>query len=448
MRVYFVLVILCTAVLSSCVRADLQDKFDGVILMGAYGDALGAPTEGVGLGDRIVNWRSCALKDAKVWYNSTAQEKNCWGVWPPTTVVDSGGPNPVPTDDTCYKMYLLEPFLQLMLQEGTVTADFESQFKQYLVKQSYAEYNQTATWPNDWLLWNTRAMTADWLVMMDAAQIAPVATSRPHGNNTFYNSNQSVCFGLYLYLVTAASWYQSSPYEVYTVYSNITQFDYSYGKQITGLTGALLANAVNKTTTPDSFVDWFRNTTDMYLTDWSAKARNDEEAANLLNITTYLGRVDAAVENLRAVSYGNETAALHGYWEFVNNASLSPQTPMKLQDPMVMFGLIRFALGVSNNATSPDGGLMESFRLITAAPADDDTVASFMGLLVGGYFGADTLIASSTFECSEQEDPAITLGTQLGQLDLVLQNIYGYRYQDGGKLLMQLASVASPAFAM
>jgi len=60
-------------------KTSIQDKLEGMLLLGAFGDALGAKNENVGLSDQISPDVSCVLSATGSFYNQTWQEQNCWG---------------------------------------------------------------------------------------------------------------------------------------------------------------------------------------------------------------------------------------------------------------------------------------------------------------------------------------------------------------------------------
>lgn len=71
-------------------------------------------------------------------------------------------------------------------------------------------------------------------------------------------------------------------------------------------------------------------------------------------------------------------------------------------------------------------------QLMTSAPADTDTLASFFGMIVGGYFGESLLRTAVTCHC---EDTAVNLNDQLATISEVLISIYGIDYKHRAELL-------------
>jgi hypothetical protein len=61
----------------------IKDKFKGMILLGAFGDSLGAPTEDFNSNGNSTpkENRTCELSIATNWYNDKYYP-NCWKIWP------------------------------------------------------------------------------------------------------------------------------------------------------------------------------------------------------------------------------------------------------------------------------------------------------------------------------------------------------------------------------
>lgn len=103
---------------------------------------------------------------------------------------------------------------------------------------------------------------------------------------------------------------------------------------------------------------------------------------------------------------------------------------MKLRDPLTMLGLVTAALAYEPlNDTCQ---IMSLMQLITSAPADTDTLASFFGTIIGGYFG-ETLLRTDV-DC-QYAGTAVNLTEQLSILTDVLISIYGVDYKQRAALL-------------
>ena len=104
--------------------SELVNRISGMILLGAYGDAYGAEHETRGhIHDDPFPKRLPARNLAN----------HHWGTWLPAASI----PNPatgVPTDDTSYKLFILYPWLEDVLENGgdlteTSFRDFLSRLK-------------------------------------------------------------------------------------------------------------------------------------------------------------------------------------------------------------------------------------------------------------------------------------------------------------------------------
>lgn len=60
-------------------QSTINDKLEGMLILGAFGDALGAKNENAGLSDQISPNVTCLLSPTGSFYNTSQQEQNCWG---------------------------------------------------------------------------------------------------------------------------------------------------------------------------------------------------------------------------------------------------------------------------------------------------------------------------------------------------------------------------------
>ena len=91
-----------------------EDKFRGMLLLGGFGDALGAPTElhNTAAGNYTQHaWRRrCSLSVASRWYNQTLYP-NTWEIWPPPNYIKG------------LKVECFFPLLHFLLGSATTVAD-------------------------------------------------------------------------------------------------------------------------------------------------------------------------------------------------------------------------------------------------------------------------------------------------------------------------------------
>ena len=100
LKVFVVAVLCCVGKSEARLLSDEInfDKAKGMILMGAYGDALGCPTEQECQSGQIWLNKTCELSQ----YIYSSYHSSEWGVWPnQTLILNSKG---VITDDTSFRI--------------------------------------------------------------------------------------------------------------------------------------------------------------------------------------------------------------------------------------------------------------------------------------------------------------------------------------------------------
>ena len=253
------------------------DKLKGMILLGALGDALGCPTEETcQSGDNYSNY-SCSLQP----YVSSSYHASEWGVWPnQSQIVGEYG---VVTDDTSFRISLLEPWLLRDCSSALNASNFcddskisikktfqdlnESLFKIYINNTDSGLYNfenldEINSNSNSNSNRNVKKlseiaikrekMLADFVVIMNDANLEPIIpVNMTHGNNPFYISGLPVVFGSYMYIELGGLIFNI--YDIYNTthwnyISNYTKLDTDYGHIYTGLLISLLAEALNTNT--------------------------------------------------------------------------------------------------------------------------------------------------------------------------------------------------------
>ncbi|MBK8502631.1 MAG: ADP-ribosylglycohydrolase family protein [Saprospiraceae bacterium] len=214
---------------SSLTREIYHDKVLGMIIGSAIGDAMGAPTE---------MWHRDAIATQLGYVaqpEAVIREGSPEGPW--AYNLPAGGT----TDDTRWK-YLITEFINGQNLMALKTRDF-AQFIIDLYLDEKSEVNKKESFGPDEVETEIRQMT--WL--QEWAKVAkPYIDNDLDGfreaANRFYGGEMA-CAGM-LYAPSIGAYYPGQPEKAYQESFNLSLFDLGYARDITGLTAAYVAKAM------------------------------------------------------------------------------------------------------------------------------------------------------------------------------------------------------------
>ncbi len=360
--------------------AFLRDKFAGMILLGAYGDALGARHEPAGLqgaaGDPD---RARQLAPAHT-YQPREALGGPWWVWVDGADIPAGLKG-VPTDDSAFRLMILHPWLSSL--DGRLPE--ESLFVDWLEGQQSAPAEPAGS------SWQDRrdAQIRDWLVMFaDARRGSERARSGASSSdpfqhspgNPFFRVNVPVVFGMFMYLEVAALFASLEPRRVMDRFSTYCMLDQGYAGEITGLFAALTASAVS--TPPDNvdFSSWYHEEVQRLL----ARPLSPSQHTSLLR-NTFDSAWRWGVEHRSQP----EQEVLLGFKREIYEAPLPGQRDTagyRVFDPLLFFRMMSAILAYARDDAA------QALTLLASSPGDADTLPSMLGALMGAWYGRDALL--------------------------------------------------------
>ncbi len=371
------------------VNEGYRDKIRGMILLGAYGDALGVPHEPAGLrGEVGYPGATRRLRPAGEFHDGPGQP---WAIWPPAEVAATH--RGVPSDDTACRLALLEPWLAAVA--GRRRAFDESSFFEWMQEREAALAARPDRGPDDWLMRMAAAQMADWLVMRDVAA-GRTQRARARGRNAFYQPGVPMCFGVFLYLEAAAAFGDVSPDRTRHVFGDLCILDEGCAAAVTAALAVCLARAVGSDPheARSSFAAW-----------WFAQLRAERDTLARCgdhDVAAALDRIIGVSEHFAAAAGPHDDhTLLHRYRQEVHD----PRTALlgcgsSPHDPLAVLLLM--------TAMTAAGGddLVRTFRLLAAAPGDCDTAGSFLGLIAGAWHGERRLrtVTASNVRLADELD--------------------------------------------
>jgi len=400
-----------------------EDKFRGMLLLGGFGDALGAPTElhNTAAGNYTQHaWRRrCSLSVASRWYNQTLYP-NTWEIWPPPNYIK--GLKGVVTDDTSQRIAILQSWLETVNASGKKLN--EADFQSWMLSMDNALYNMTLKEPEDWYNLRRREMIADFLCMFSVEEGNSTGCKR--GNNSFYIENATACFGLYSYISLGAA-VDPQTYNFSTTYSYFRDFaslDQFYGHEVTGLAVALVSSAFSVVAPSESCSQWMHHQLSSWLPRLIGRAKTTTERLYLLFIWRSLLQSWNFGEHL-ARENASEVSFLKKYVSDIYlNPNITQQQPMKPHDPLTMLSLIMACLSFARD------NLPYAFELLTSSAGDTDTNGAFLGIICGAYYGYSNL---SELTCDNS-----TLGIEMSFVETFLNGFYDFNVTSAASLFFHL----------
>ncbi len=347
---------------------NIIDAVRGMLLLGAYGDALGAPHEHDGLAGRITDPEDLGrLARASTFYPPDTPGQPWW-VWADANAVQTM--RGLLTDDTSFRMMLLHPWLaQTAGRRALMT---ESAFFEWLHREK--EQTTTIAYPPG--LWRSRQqqITA-WLRIYEAAENGQ--------SESFFAPDVPVVFGLFMYLDLAVLYGDDDPVKVYTLFRNCSLLDQGSAGVFTGLLAGILAAGVRTQTSPAQFTDGFIDTAWQLIKEAASEATDRElqdlhTAKEVLENMVHFGKVHRPnsghtfLKTFRAQIYTDTALPFH-------------TSPSHLKNYHPLLFWVQIISTLAYTADRP----FEALRILSAGVGDTDTVASILGSIMGTWMGYD-----------------------------------------------------------
>ena len=343
-----------------------SDTIRGMLLMGAYGDALGAPHENDGLEGQIINPEDLGrMVSASTFYKPDTPGQPWW-VWADAIVVQAM--RGLLTDDTSFRMMLLHPWLAQTVDNREAMT--EPAFREWL-KQGQ-ETSTSMAYPDG--LWRSREQQRiAWLQMYEAAE---------NGfSEAFFAPDVPIVFGLFMYLDLAVLYADADPFEVYTLFKDFSVLDQGSAGVFTGLLAGILAAGAGKNISSDRFTEFFIDSA-RHLIDQAISRATSQELKDLhlakqsLEAMIHFGEAHRTksgylfLETFRTQIYGDASQPFND----------SPPH-LKNYHPLLFWMQITSTLAYAHDRP------LEALRILSAGVGDTDTLASMLGSMMGAWMG-------------------------------------------------------------
>ena len=342
-----------------------RERLRGMMLLSAYGDALGADHE-------TNNAIHPAPFPKQLPQQTLDPEPDKWGYWVTTNELDSTAKG-VTTDDTAFKLFLLHPWLQQILVG-------DSQLGETAFVEFISELKLTTLQP-DWIGPPRNAQIVSWLDMYRASEV-PEASE-------FFAPNVPIVFGLFLFLELAAIRTQYDPVENYRYFRNATVLDQGYASTATGFLTAItsLAFSSDPSQPSERFDRWLVDQSMNLIDELNSINLDHDEVATIQRIVTTMSELG---EQQRGRSP-------HDFMVAFEETVITPHNPPFMSEPFAkpVHDPFRMLAEMYAAATYAEGDPYKTMRAVAFGSGDSDTVSAFLGTLQGIWFGEQRLRENS-----------------------------------------------------
>ena len=364
-----------------------EDKIRGMLLLGAYADALGAAQESQEMPTPDPVPKTLAPRDMPEWGEA-------WGTWLPAIVhAKRVG---MPTDSTCYRLCTLHPWLAAI-------ATGERTFDETSLQAFMTQLQHEPLYP-EWYSFACKDQLKDWSAMFQAQQEGR--------SEAFFNPGVPIIFGLYLYLEAATVHHGVTPIETFAIYKRQARLDQGYAKIVTAFLATLVSLAVQEIPTAAAFSDWFFRSSLLLLEDLE---RSGSEAQALPTVRSLLDSMQEFGTGLKGRTEATFNTA---FKERVIDPSQPPFLNQSflggVADPYRTLAQIAATIAYAND--DPAAAL----RTIAYSYGDTDAIASLLGTLMGAWYGEQGLYATPSQGVDLRTEIAVVESnlTELFHLDL------------------------------
>jgi len=358
-------------------RAQLYDKMLGMLVGSAIGDAMGAPTE---------MWSRYNIKVEYGFVDSLdnmIREPSPEGTW------DFNLPAGGTTDDTRWKILLSD----YMIREGkglyTRNGPDPYAFARYLedrYESEIAALKSTDSFDPEPFEAKTRRMA--WL--QEWAVVArPFARKDIEGYSyalsRFYGG-EMVCAGL-LYTPMIGMAYPGSSEKAYSAAYSLSIFDLGYARDISAITAAMVAHAIDPSATPESILTVLKQTDPEKYFHSRLVGRSSyrfyRDVRYMVHEVREITMADVDVDELKLPFKGRDTlyiAQLQRMYELLD--ARNQDMPFHAGE-IHMINLAALIFG--------DFDFQKSMEFVINYGRDNDTVGAVTGAILGAYYGKSQL---------------------------------------------------------
>ena len=349
----------------------LKDRLRGMLLLSAYGDALGSDHEET----RTIH--GAPFPDGLP-EQTVVVEPDHWAYWA-TTQQLSPPVKGLTTDDTAFKLFILHPWLEEVLVGGS--SFDESGFRQFLPQLKASEIQPA------WIRTPRDAQIDSWLDMYRAADVGETSE--------FFSPNVPTVFGLFMFLELAAFRSDYSPVENYLYFRDFCVLDQGYAKSATGFFTAITSLAFTSNLA-DRFDNWLLQESMALCDELLERDVDPNEVSTILSL----------VESMTELGKGLRGQTAHEFMVAFEATVVDPVHPPFIDVPFQqpIFDPLRMLAEIYAAAAYALGDPVHAMQPLAFGSGDSDTVCSMFGMLLGIWFGLawPTRMAKINFDDSLQ----------------------------------------------
>ena len=344
----------------------IADRLRGMFLLSAYGDAFGA-------GHEISSAIHPSPFPERLPTQNIGVSASRWGYWVTQAEV---GPTAkgIPTDDTAYKLFILHPWLRSVLA-GDSSFD-ENSFIQFI-----SELRSTPVSPAIFVQ-PRNAQIDNWKLMYDAADALPPRIK------DFFKPNVPVVFGFFLFLEAAAFRTRYQPVENYLYFREATRLDQGYAKSATGFLTSIVSQAFSSNPVQQRFDGWFV-----------------QESANLISALKTasidvqdVSTIERILETMSELGDSLRGSSPHEFMVSFEQAVVVPNQPPPFMDEPFKWpehDPFRMLAEMIAATVYAEGDPHRAIQVLAFSSGDSDTVCTFLGTLMGIWFGEESLLQNA-----------------------------------------------------
>ena len=336
----------------------LADRLRGMLLLSAYGDALGADHEA----QREIHRDPFPHRLPE---QHLVANPDRWGYW--ATAAQLHPPvKGLTTDDTAFKLFILHPWLQQVLCGKSLFN--ETGFCQFLTQLKSNDIQPA------WIRVPRNGQIESWLDMYRAADVQE--------HREFFHPGVPVVFGLFMFLELAAFRTRYSAVENYLYFRDFTSLDQGYAKSATGFFSAITSVA-------------FASDRDLRFDDWllhESKALCDE-LLTLKVDTDEVATILRLVESMTELGAGLRGQTGYEFMVAFEATVVDPAHPPFMDIPFreAVFDPLRMLAEMYAAAAYAAGDPVRAIQPLAFGSGDSDTVCALFGILLGSWFGEKAL---------------------------------------------------------
>lgn len=336
----------------------LTDQLRGMILFSAYGDAMGANHE-------VKRCIHPAPFPNRLPQQQLIAEPDRWGYWLTSDHL-TGLAKGIPTDDTSFKLFILHPWLQHVLE-------YDSQINETSFREFIVTLKSRPSKP-DWIFRPRNAQIDSWLDMYDGVELSE--------KREFFETGTPVVFGIFLFLEIAAIRTGFDPIANYRFFRTATVLDQHYANTATAFLAAIVSLAFSGESA-QRFDKWFLQQS-LELTEKLNRERLDCDdirvIQNIIETMWELGRNVRHQSPQQFMIVFEQTVIQPSHPPFMETPFVNP-----LHDPFRMLAEIYAAVAYA------EGDPFRTIQPLAFGSGDSDTVCTFLGTLIGARFGYKSL---------------------------------------------------------